>query len=758
MMQLPNIKRFRPTISKGFIALALVTGLLASVQFADPLEIGLSSLRNKFYSRPASGEIVLVTVPDTVGDASETSVANVLSKLLEDGAQRIVLAADVTKAVEKNVDAQRLFSAQPYRLFAAVGTDNRLLNSADASNLIANDGQLLSQNFSSKYWGGVEVQSYAVQGSNNDILSVEAFLAERDGELGEEFPVNYAIDSQTITQLSAEDILNDPSVGEAVLGKNILLSFPQQYKSDFLRVPGQGSAAPSVITILGAETLLMGRPFNVGWIVGWMTAMVIIALLTKLNRLVFRIVATISGTLLLIFGPIPMEPFSLFFRNGDGLLTLAIGGFYVEVRNLINMKRGPERNPISGLITPNFWRTSNMKDKRLLISVRIDHYSEMIATLDKSAEAELVSQIVNRLVVDGGAEIAHGDDGQFYWLQDVADLAMLSNHFEALNRLFRLPIYIGERAMNVTIWFGVDQQFAKPLSARMPGALAASKAARDVGTSWHLFDPEIASKQVTASTMAGELQAALDADEVFVVYQPKIDLKNGNITGVEALARWNHPVRGPISPAEFIEVAEKHGTIDELSRVVLEKALILRKALPSGAGSFTVAVNLSPVLLNKPNLASYILQRVSEHGIDPCDLIVEITESSEIEKSNLAIQHFETLRAGGVQLSVDDYGTGLSTLEYLKRIPASEIKIDRLFVTDVLANSTGKIMLRSTVQLIQMLKLRCVVEGIEDQETLDYLASLGCDQGQGFLISKPIPQEELFRFLARNSMDLALSA
>lgn len=760
MMQLSDIKRFKPAISKGFIALALVTGLLTAVQFADPLEFGLSAMRNKVHSSPASGDIVLVTLPIETSDEADTSVSDVLSKLLDDGAQRIVLTADVTRATHEDERVRELFKAQPYRLFASVGTNGRLsgYDEIDVTDLVANDDQVLSQNFDLSYWGGVQSQRYVAQGPNGEIPTIEAFFAEQDGEANELFPVNYFIDDKTIPKLTSQEILNNPATAEAVLGKNILLSMPQKYKSDTLRNPARGVIAPSAVTILGAETLIVGRPIQTGGMPGWMLAILFIGALTKISRYSLRFLVGTIGALLLVFGPVPMQTFSVFFNNSGGLFTLLIGGLFVEIRNLINMKRGPERNPISGLITPNYWRTSNTRDTRMLISARVDHYSEMISTLNKSDEAELVTQIVNRLVIDGAAEIAHGEDGQFYWLQAGADLSQLSGHFEALNRLFRLPIYIADRALNVTVWFGVDQQSEKPLSARMPGSLAASKAARDAGTSWQLFDPEIASKKITASTMAGELRAALDADEVFVVYQPKIDLKNGNIIGVEALARWTHPERGPISPAEFVEVAEKHGTIVELTRHVLEKALILRKAIPSDMGSFSVAVNLSPVLLNRPNLATYILERVAEHGIKPSDLIIEITESSEIESSHLAIQHFETLKAGGVQLSVDDYGTGLSTLEYLKRIPASEIKIDRLFVTDVLANATGKIMLRSTVQLIQMLKLRCVVEGIEDQETLDYLASLGCDQGQGFLISKPLPQEDLFRFLARNKADVPLSA
>ncbi len=755
MLQLSKIKRLKPNISKGFVILALVTGMLACVQFAEPLQLGFSALRNKIHAPAASGDIVLVSLPRAGGEDVETSAASALSTLLEYGAQRIVLTAEVTQVVQGNSQVQELFAAQPFRLFAAVEVEN---NETASTKLVPSIDQLVQENFETKYWGGTERQFYVGQTAIGQIPTIEAFFAEMDGKPNDTFSINYSIDTNSIVQLSTDEILNNPLSAEAVLGKDILLSLPPKYKSDALLHPGRGSVAPALVTILGAETLLIGRPIHLSWVFGWLFAMICVGTLAKIRRYSLRLAFGMCAASLLALGPILAQSFSVFFNDGDGLLSLLVGSAYVEVRNLLNMKRGPERNPVSGLITPNYWRTSNARDVRMLISARVDHYSEMIATLNKADEAELVSQIVNRLVIDGAAEIAHGEDGQFYWLQDGADLSQLSDHFEALNRLFRLPIYIGDRALNVTIWFGVDQQTAKPLSARMPGALAASKAARDAGTSWHLFDPEIASKKITASTMAGELQAALEDGDVFVVYQPKIDLKNGNIVGVEALARWTHPERGPISPAEFIEVAEKHGNIVELSRFVLEKALRLRKGIPTDMGSFSVAVNLSPVLLNKPNLASYILERVAEHGVNPSDLIIEITESSEIESSNLAIQHFETLRAGGVQLSVDDYGTGLSTLEYLKRIPASEIKIDRLFVTDVLANATGKIMLRSTVQLIQMLKLRCVVEGIEDQETLDYLASLGCDQGQGFLISKPIPQEALFRFLARNKADMPMSA
>jgi EAL domain-containing protein (putative c-di-GMP-specific phosphodiesterase class I) len=240
-----------------------------------------------------------------------------------------------------------------------------------------------------------------------------------------------------------------------------------------------------------------------------------------------------------------------------------------------------------------------------------------------------------------------------------------------------------------------------------------------------------------------------------VAYQPKLNIRSGRIDGAEALVRWSHPEKGEISPEEFIPVAEQHGRIEKLTLHVLDSAVRAAVAINARGIAFRIAVNLSARLLENPYLADTIANHLKEHGLDPAHLTLEVTESAAIENSGKSVHLLHELRDAGINISIDDYGTGFSTLEYFKKIPATEIKIDKSFVSSIDRSNSDRLMVSSTIQLAHQLDRKVVAEGVETVEVLNALTAMGCDQAQGYLIGRPMRFSALARVLLRQKIPKA---
>jgi diguanylate cyclase len=221
--------------------------------------------------------------------------------------------------------------------------------------------------------------------------------------------------------------------------------------------------------------------------------------------------------------------------------------------------------------------------------------------------------------------------------------------------------------------------------------------------------------------------------------------------------RWRHPTEGLIPPDRFMPLAEQTGLVHEITRFVLTRSLAdCRRTHPAtrAQAAINVAVNVSAADISRPEFADDVIAQLVESQTDPSRLTLEITESAIISSKETALQVLERLRGHGVRLSMDDYGTGQSTLGYLKTLPVDELKIDKMFVTGLCSNESDRIMVRSTIDLAHQLGLTVVAEGVEDFETLALLRDMGCDYGQGFVVGHAMPFSEL-HFLAETGFKRA---
>ncbi len=252
--------------------------------------------------------------------------------------------------------------------------------------------------------------------------------------------------------------------------------------------------------------------------------------------------------------------------------------------------------------------------------------------------------------------------------------------------------------------------------------------------------------------LLGELRRAITEGELVLHYQPKLDLRTRRIDRVEALVRWQHPTQGLVPPIEFIPLAEQTGLIKPLTLYVLDEALDQCRRWLGEGREISVSVNLSPRSLNDSGFPAVVAERLRAHDVPPENLLLEVTESAIIFDPARAEETLRALSGLGVRLALDDFGTGHSSLALLGRLPLDQIKIDRSFVTDLLTNPGNDVIVRSIISLGHQLGLEVVGEGVETTEVTARLRQYGCDILQGYTLTRPLPADELERWLEEQQL------
>jgi len=585
---------------------------------------------------------------------------------------------------------------------------------------------------------------YAMKAHGQVYPSFASLLSGADGSPESMFVPDYSVDPNSIPAISAASILDRSVDLRAIKGKDVVIGWTAEELGDQFFVPGTGRMGGAYVHIIGAETLKGGRPVDLGLVPLYLLALAAGALaLTRRDgrqQVAILGVAAIAVTL----GPALPEAYHIFLNGMAGLFVVII------VSSVLGWRRYRARglvNPISNLPNLNALRDNRDGKKQALIAARVLNYEEIVSTLPANSETQLADQIVSRLKVGAADRVLYqGDGGIFAWFED--SRAPFGNHLDALHALFRNPARVGGLSLDLAVAFGVEVGSGRSLPNRLASALVAAEEAAHDGLKWKYHDPDSLQEASWKLSILSELDAAIDRGEVWVAYQPKLDIASGRVIGAEALARWTHPEKGPIAASEFVAAAEQHDRIGKLTDFVLEKAISGATAINKRGQPFDIAVNLSARLLADKGITLRVAALLARHGLDPQHLTLELTETAALADNGESLEMITRLRELGVRISIDDYGTGLSTLEYLKKIPANEIKIDQSFVKGMVDNRSDRLMVQSTIGLAHSLGRKVVAEGVEQREILDLLSEMGCDIAQGFAVGRPMSLDSLAKRLA----------
>lgn len=283
------------------------------------------------------------------------------------------------------------------------------------------------------------------------------------------------------------------------------------------------------------------------------------------------------------------------------------------------------------------------------------------------------------------------------------------------------------------------------LAEEAEGALEEARAERRIA----IRDLSAGTLAFDRLTLTRELPAAIERGEMFLQYQPKVHVRRQEISSAEALVRWQHPTRGLILPGDFITVAEEASEIEALTLWTLDQVIADQRTLAGDGHDLTIFINISGQLLGDPGFVARACQRVVESGVR---IGFEITETAVIRDPQSAIANLRIFAEVGIVIAIDDYGAGLSSLAYLKQLPARELKIDKMFVLQLTSSNRDPLIVRSTIDLAHALEMEVTAEGVETQAALALLSVMGCDMVQGYLLSRPISIEAFRRFLRDDSL------
>lgn len=744
----------------GLTALAGLIIMLGAT--GDAIDRTLSPVRFGVAQRAASGRVVVVEMDAKSASAikrwpwSRSNYAQVIDRLREAGAASIIFDVDFSSASDAAGDAKLAAAlaradglvALPTFGQAASSTDLRTIDALPIS-AFRSHVALASVSIRPDRDGQVRSMPFGTITAGTPRPSLSAYIAQRSGTADISFPIDMSIDPATIPRLSFIDVRNGSFDPAGVRGRSVLIGATAVEMGDRYGTPLWGVVPGVIVQAMAAETLLRGVPIDGGPMLPFFASLVALIGIAKLRggTLIF---VSVLGAQLVVGGLVLMAQHLLqtVFPLALPLLMIAVAGVACGVREVVGQfKLERTIDTATGLPNRQLLLTQTADGKTCTIVVaQLATYDSLVAVLGPSRAADVVVRLAERLAL-----IAQ--DHLVYRIAD-RQLAMLlaqddpvEDTLDGLRAVLLQPIEVAGRRVDVEVALGVAAGDIQNLERLLVDATLTAEEALRAGSFWRrsLVDDGVLERSIS---LMGELDAAIAHGHIEVFYQPKFSLKEGLITSAEALVRWRHPERGFIGPDSFIPAAEKTNRIGPLTLYVLQRVIDDLTDWRLRYRTLTAAVNISAKLLSDRSFNAAVEQLLYISGVPPTALVFEVTESAAMSDPTSAIAALRRYRDLGIAVSIDDYGTGQSTLSYLQQLPLSELKIDRSFVQHAHLNRADGVLVRSTIELAHELDLKVVAEGVEDQACLEFLRECGCDLIQGYFISRALPLAQFKDMLA----------
>ena len=414
----------------------------------------------------------------------------------------------------------------------------------------------------------------------------------------------------------------------------------------------------------------------------------------------------------------------------------------------------PNRSLLLDRLNSAVSRAQRNKSMIALMMVDIDNLKLVNETLGHHNGDKLIQSVATRLnnAIRETDTLARSGGDEFillaediFQLEDAGIIASkFSNCIEHTLTIKDQDIHV-KASMGISI-YSQDGEDINELLSHADAALYRAK--EKSGNTYEFYSPDLSEKANKRLQLENSLRKAIENDELNVYYQPKVDLSNGQATGMEALVRWEHPELGTIPPNEFMGIAEETGLIIPLGEAVIEKACAqFKQWLDSNIPVSNISINVSARQFKEQDLVSLLQNTLKEHQLDATNIELELTESTLLKNESNAESKLRQLHDMGIQISIDDFGTGYASLSYLKRLPIDILKIDRSFTDGILNDPDDIAIINAIYGLAKGLSLKLVAEGIETQEQLDKIKEMGIDYGQGYLWSPPTPAEQYLDLL-----------
>ena len=411
----------------------------------------------------------------------------------------------------------------------------------------------------------------------------------------------------------------------------------------------------------------------------------------------------------------------------------------------------PNRTLLYDRVQQSISKLQREDGSMVLLMMDLDHFKDINDTLGHQIGDQILEKFSRRLLstlrdTDTVARLGGDEFAISLPMQDQNHAEVVAEKILAtLEKPFHVEGY--QLFVGASIGIAVYPEHGDRVDTLLQHADVAMYVSKRSNNGYRIYNPSQDEDNMGRLELSNDLRNALNNEELMVYYQPKLDMKSGLIYGVEALIRWNHRERGFIPPDQIIYIAEHTGLIKQLTHWVLKEAISQCSHWNNHGIHLSVSVNLSTRNLQDPSLFDIVKSNLTTYDFPPESLVLEVTESAMLLEPEHASEVLNRMDALGVCISIDDFGTGFSSLAYLKQLPVDELKIDKSFVMNMDGNENDAVIVRSTIDLAKNLGLKVVAEGVENSDTWDLLSILDCDYAQGFYMSKPLPADKLEKFL-----------
>lgn len=579
--------------------------------------------------------------------------------------------------------------------------------------------------------------------------SLATVLADQASYRADNIPLDWSFNDTSFPTISYVDVLEGRFTADFFEGKNVLIGATASTLGDRFLAPLHGHIPGVFVQAVGSETLRRHQPVSLGPWHGLLATCLLVGASLWCSRPLYRLVALAFTTaaaavlplLLREYTPFIMESAPAFLAACAAMLLASAAALASALLSRVTLAPRTRLPNLAAMCL-------SAPAGAVTVAVRLRNHVETTALLGAEAQSEFLRKVYDRLsLAASGSLVFQVDDHTFAWRAgSEVQLETVLEAIEGLHALFAGGISIGDRVVDATITVGICDDLALDTQAAVAAAIVAADRAERRGLNYERYESDAGEDAGWRLSLLNELSRAIDNGDLWIAYQPKFDLKTQRITGAEALVRWTHPKRGEIQPDQFIPVMEENGGIEKLTLHVLRNAILDFSGLDE---NLSVAVNISARLIGHNRLVEPIRSLLSKYRMDARRLTLEITESAAL--AGLAgIEELRSLEELGAIISIDDYGTGQSTLSYLKMLPAKELKIDKSFVQLIATSKSDAAVVESTVKLAHALGMTVVAEGVESEEVLTRLDQIGCDSVQGFYIGEPVHLQEFERRISES--------
>ena len=740
-------------ITRKRVRIAVIAALLgmlsAAIELPLPLEGTFRSLRAQVRATTPPQDIVLVAIDDAtlnqLGRREPTRFedAKLIDNLIAAGVDRVVFDrafADPASAAE---DAHFARTLARHRgkvwLGGAPGVKNGLREIAPIvpapmfrkhANVASMIGSALPYSLSVRFRTASNLE-------NTTIPSISAVLAGFEGKPTWYYP-DYAFQPTGVPVMSYSVITSGWFDPAELKGKRVLVGWTHRESSDVFQFPGLGSVPGPYFHIIGAHTLKRGLPLDLG---SWPALLVLIATLVWQIRSGARSSRKIwQAAIILLVVPFLLDGLGVNVDVLSGLLGLLVA--WIGFGRIAKKYYNTDVDAFTTSAMP-LDKTSSEKD---VYALKVSNLAELSEEWSDTQMGEFVSNLISFIKGPGDAREVAFEKDVLIWLAPRIIGNTLEKHADGLAMMLKMAINHDTRAAGSAPALGIDTHYELPVRQRIKKAVQAADEAASKGLRFLVNNAAYIEARQHRLELIRLLEKGLRDRAIGVGYQPKVDLHTGKVVGAEALIRWQPEGAGYVNPQELVVTAEANDMINDLTLIVMDVALKDAREALKADPDFKLAINMSAKSLSDTDFLFDVMTLLGQHRFPGRNLTLELTETAKLDDARIAGQ-IKALQARDISLSVDDFGTGHSNLEYLESLPSNELKIDKRFVQGMTSSEESKAIVRATIEIAHSLGKVVVAEGVETEAIAACLREMRCDQGQGYLFAKAIPMRQLVEMI-----------